>query len=301
MSPRTDRQLQKKKMNGASDRKVGLVLEGGAMRGLFTAGALDVFMENGIAFDSIVGISAGAVFGCNLKSGQFGRVLRYNKAYCRNWRYCSWRSLILTGDLFGADFCYRKLPEELDVFDSAAFNANPTEFYLVCTDVISGTPVYHRCDTADGDCMEWMRASASMPLVSSIVRISGGNYLDGAITDSIPLEFMEQHGCWRNIVILTQPKGYVKQPNSLQWLMNLVYRKYPALLKAAANRHELYNAQLNYVEKRQNDGDALIIRPDRALPIQRITNDPDLLQEVYDIGRRTTEKQLNRIREFMTC
>ena len=148
-----------------SSIKTGLVLEGGAMRGLFTAGVLDVFMENGISFDGVVGVSAGAVFGCNLKSGQIGRVLRYNKKYCRNWRYCSWRSLFLTGDMFGADFCYRKLPEELDVFDKDAFNANPMDFYLVCTDLVSGVAVYLRCDKADGDCMEWMRASASMPLV----------------------------------------------------------------------------------------------------------------------------------------
>lgn len=277
----------------------GLVLEGGAMRGLFTAGVLDVFMENGVTFDGFVGVSAGAAFGCNLKSGQAGRVLRYNKRFCRDWRYCSWRSLILTGDMFGADFCYRKLPEELDVFDKAAFDANPMEFYLVCTDIVSGTPVYHRCGRADGDVMEWMRASASMPLVSSVVRISGGRYLDGAVTDSIPLEFMERTGYGRNVVILTQPEGYVKKPSRLQWLMNIVYRKYPALLKAAANRHELYNAQTEYVRKREREGAALVIRPERPLPVRRVTDDPALLQETYDIGRRTAERQLERIRSFI--
>ena len=279
--------------------KCGLVLEGGAMRGLFTAGALDVFMENGIAFSGFVGVSAGAVFGCNLKSGQIGRVLRYNRKYCRNWRYCSWRSLILTGDMFGADFCYRKLPEELDVFDKAAFDANPMEFHLVCTDIESGMPVYHRCDTAGGDTMAWMRASASMPLVSSIVRIGGGSYLDGAVTDSIPLEFMERNGYGRNVVILTQPEGYVKKPSPLQWLINIVYRKYPALLKAAANRHALYNAQTDYVRKREGEGVAFVLRPEHPLPVQRVTNDPDLLQEVYDIGRRTAEQRLDQIRSFI--
>lgn len=269
------------------------------MRGLFTAGVLDVFMENGVTFDGFVGVSAGAAFGCNLKSGQAGRVLRYNKRFCRDWRYCSWRSLILTGDMFGADFCYRKLPEELDVFDKAAFDANPMEFYLVCTDIVSGTPVYHRCGRADGDVMEWMRASASMPLVSSVVRISGGRYLDGAVTDSIPLEFMERTGYGRNVVILTQPEGYVKKPSRLQWLMNIVYRKYPALLKAAANRHELYNAQTEYVRKREREGAALVIRPERPLPVRRVTDDPALLQETYDIGRRTAERQLERIRSFI--
>ena len=279
--------------------KYGLVLEGGAMRGLFTAGVLDVFMENRILFDGLIGVSAGAAFGCNLKSGQNGRVLRYNKKYCRNWRYCSWRSLILTGDMFGADFCYRKLPDELDPFDKAAFDANPAVFYLVCTDVVSGTPVYHRCDTADGDAMEWMRASASMPLVSSIVRIGGGRYLDGAVSDSIPLEFMERSGYGRNVVILTQPEGYVKKPSSLQWLMNLVYRKYPALLKAAADRQAVYNAQTENVRKRESEGAAFVLRPERPLPVRRVTHDPALLQETYDIGRRTAEEKLERIRSFI--
>ena len=279
--------------------KCGLVLEGGAMRGLFTAGALDVFMENGIAFDGFVGVSAGAAFGCNLKSGQIGRVLRYNKKYCRDWRYCSWRSLFLTGDMFGADFCYRKLPWELDVFDHAAFDANPTEFYLVCTDVVTGTPVYHCCDKAGGNTMEWMRASASMPLVSSIVRIGEGRYLDGAVTDSIPLEFMEQNGYGRNVVILTQPEGYVKKPNPFQWLMGLVYRKYPALLEAAAKRHERYNAQTEYVRKRESEGAALVIRPEHPLPVQRITDDPALLQETYDIGRCAAEQRLEEIVNFI--
>ncbi len=279
--------------------KFGLVLEGGAMRGLFTAGALDVFMEHGIVFDGLIGVSAGAAFGCNLKSGQKGRVLRYNKRYCRNWRYCSWRSLFLTGDLFGADFCYRRLPEELDPFDNAAFESDPMEFFLVCTDVVSGEPVYHRCDKADRNSMEWMRASASMPLVSSLVKIDGHLYLDGAITDSIPLNFMERNGYRKNVVILTQPEGYVKKATSLQWLLNLLYRKYPELLKAVAKRHILYNEQMAYARRRRDEGSALVIRPERALPIRRITHDPELLQETYNAGRRTAEKQLDRVRAFM--
>ena len=279
--------------------KYGLVLEGGAMRGLFTAGVLDVLMENGIRFDGIIGVSAGAAFGCNFKSGQIGRVLRYNKRFCRNWRYCSWRSLFLTGDMFGADFCYRKLPEELDPFDKAAFEASPTDFYLVCTDVVSGKPVYHRCGKADRECMERMRASASMPLVSSLVKIDGRFYLDGAISDSIPLGFMEQKGYRKNIVILTQPEGYTKEATSLQWLLNIFYRKYPELRKAMANRHILYNEQTEYVQRRKTEGAALVIRPEHILRIRHITHDPDLLQETYDDGRKTAEKQIDQIKEFI--
>ena len=279
--------------------KCGLVLEGGAMRGLFTAGVLDVFMENGITFDGIIGVSAGAAFGCNLKSGQAGRVLRYNKRFCRNWRYCSWRSLFLTGDMFGADFCYRKLPEELDPFDKAEFESSPMEFFLVCTDVVSGKPVYHRCDKADSSCMDWMRASASMPLVSSLVEIGGHCYLDGAIVDSIPLKFMEQNGYQKNIVILTQPEGYTKKAISLQWLLDFLYRKYPELRNALARRHIVYNEQVAYVQKRKDDGSVLIVRPEQTLRIRHITHDPELLQETYDAGRQTAERQLERIRAFM--
>lgn len=147
--------------------------------------------------------------------------------------------------------------------------------------------------------MEWMRASASMPLVSSIVKIDGGSYLDGTITDSIPLRFMEKAGYQRNIVILTQPEGYVKKPISLQWLLDLIYRNYPELRKAMANRHIIYNEQTEYVMRRQSEGSVLVIRPEKPLQIRHITHDPELLQKTYDAGRRTAEKQLDRIRKFM--
>ena len=149
--------------------KKGLVLEGGAMRGLFTAGVIDEMMKENIVFDGVIGVSAGACFGCNYKSGQIGRAKRYNIKYCNDKRYCSISSLIKTGDLYGAKFCYHELPEKLDVFDSVAFEKSPAEFYIVCTDVETGAPVYHRMDKCDYEELEWMRASASMPLVSRVV------------------------------------------------------------------------------------------------------------------------------------
>ena len=185
--------------------KTGLVLEGGAMRGLFSAGILDVMLENGLKTDGLIGVSAGAAFGCNFKSGQGGRAVRYNKRFCRDPRYCSWNSWLRTGDLFGADFCYHELPEKLDPFNCSAYERNPMEFYLVCTDVLTGKAVYRNCPKADSECFEWMRASGSMPLVSRMVPIGGGRYLDGALADSIPLRFFESIGYGKNIVILTQP------------------------------------------------------------------------------------------------
>ena len=151
--------------------KTALIMEGGAMRGMFTCGVMDVLMENGITFDGAAGISAGACFGCNFKSGQIGRPIRYNKEYCRDPRYCSFRSLILTGDLYNADFCYRELPEVLDPFDREAFAKNPMAFYVGATDVETGECVFHRCTDGSGEDMLWFRASASMPVVSRPVRI----------------------------------------------------------------------------------------------------------------------------------
>ena len=278
--------------------KIGLVLEGGAMRGLFTAGVLDVLMERGVRFDGIAGVSAGAAFGCNFKSHQPGRVLRYNLEYCRDWRYCSFRSWLLTGDLFGADFCYRKLPDELDPFDAETFEADGTEFILVCTDIERGDAVYHECAAADRECYEWMRASASMPLVSRIVRIGEGSYLDGALTDSIPLAFMERRGYDRNVVILTQPAGYVKKPVRLLSLLKAIYRKYPKMLEALKKRHLVYNAEVAYAEARQAAGSALMIRPEQQLPVDRLSHSPEKLRRTYESGRAAAEKNFRKIAEF---
>jgi predicted patatin/cPLA2 family phospholipase len=279
--------------------KNGLVLEGGAMRGLFTAGVLDALMRHGVGFDGIVGVSAGAAFGCNLKSRQIGRVLRYNLRFCRDWRYASWRSWWRTGDFFGAEFCYRTLPETLDPFDAAEFARNPTEFHLVCTDIESGEAVYRRCDAADAATMEYMRASASMPLVSRIVEVDGKKLLDGALSDSIPLEYFERLGFARNLVVLTQPEGFAKRPTRALALMKLVYRRYPQLTKLAAKRHEMYNAQLEYVRQAERAGRALVLRPEEKLPIGRVSHDSEAIGNTHRIGVETAEKHLEEIVEFL--
>jgi predicted patatin/cPLA2 family phospholipase len=281
------------------EKKYGLVLEGGAMRGLFSAGILDCFLEEKIALQGIAGVSAGAAFSCNYKSGQAGRVLRYNKRFCRDPRYCSVRSWWKTGDLFGAEFCYHTLPETLDPFDAEAYNRNPVEFFLVCTDVHTGKAHYQACPVAGAECYEWMRASSSMPLVSRIVSVGGGEYLDGAIADSIPLRFMERMGYEKNIVILTQPAGYRKKPSHAMMLLLLALRKYPALVKAMENRHRVYNETLAYVEKQASEGKVLLLRPEEPLPIRRICHDPDKLQFVYDTGKALAYKHLEEIRSFL--
>lgn len=269
--------------------KRGLVLEGGAMRGLFTAGVLDVLMEHGIRFDGLVGVSAGACFGCNYKSGQVGRVIRYNKRFARDSRYCSWMSLLTTGDMFGASFCYRELPETLDPFDAGAFEANPMEFHVVATDCATGRPVYRRLYKADRSAFDWIRASASMPLVSRPVEIEGGLYLDGGLSDGIPLKYFESVGYERNLVITTRPRGYRKFPKRLMCLVKPLLRRHPAIYAALKNRHVWYNETLEYIDSRVAAGKAFLIAPEKPLEMPRVCHDPDRMQRVYDIGRRAGE------------
>lgn len=279
--------------------KYGLVLEGGAMRGLFTAGVIDVLMENDIKLDSMVGVSAGAAFGCNYKSGQIRRTIRYNTRFCKDKRYCSKRSLIKTGDLFGADFCFHTIPDKLDVFDNAAFEASPVEFWVVCTDVATGKAIYHKSTHMDYDELEWIRASASMPLVSRIVEVGGHRMLDGGIADSIPLKFMESRGCEKNVVVLTKPRDYIKKPMKIMPVINTKYHKYPEFVKAVANRHKMYNNELKYIRSAEEEGRAFVIAPPESLPIGHLEHDPEVMLEAYRIGRRIANENLDKLREFL--
>jgi len=279
--------------------KKGLVLEGGAMRGMFTAGVTDVMMENGIEFHGLVGVSAGACFGCNYKSRQIGRTLRYNTKYCNDPRYCSIRSLIRTGDMYGADFCYHIIPASLDIFDTEAYKNSPMEFYVVCTDVETGKPVYQRCDNGDYDDIEWMRASASMPLVSRIVEVGGKKMLDGGISDSVPLRYFESIGYNRNVVVLTQPKNYTKSKNKMLPLMKIMLRKYPNVIRTMEKRHDTYNEMSRYIREKEEAGEIFVIRPENALPVGHVEHDPEKLRVVYRIGRETMEKQLDALKKFL--
>ena len=274
--------------------KRGLVMEGGAMRGLFTAGVTDVMMEAGIVFDGAIGVSAGAVFGGNYKAGQAGRVLRYNLRFCKDPRYSSLRSLIKTGDLFGADFCYREIPDHLDPFDQAAYAANPMDFFVVATDVHTGQPVYHNCLEGGEEDLDWFRASASMPLAARIVSVGGYDLLDGGIADSIPLAYLEEQGYDRNVVILTQPMGYVKTKNKALPLMRKVYRDYPALLDTLARRQDVYNETTAAIREKERRGEVFVIRPEAPLDNNRAR-----IQAVYDLGRAVAEKRLAAMRTFL--
>ncbi len=279
--------------------KKGLILEGGAMRGMFTAGVIDVMMENRVIFDGAVGVSAGAAFGVNYKSKQIGRVLRYNTRFCKDKRYFGVRCFLRTGDLYSADFAYGEVPLKHDPFDFEAYMKDPMEFWVVCTDIERGEAVYHRYEGWNDHGFDWIRASASMPLVSKTVEIDGMKLLDGGMSDSIPLKYFESIGYDRNIVILTQPEGYVKKKNSAMPLIKLRYRKYPKLVELMANRHIEYNKAIRYISEKERRGEVLVIRPEAALKISKTEKDPAVLKYVYDQGRKEAEKRLGEIKKFL--
>lgn len=279
--------------------KTGLVLEGGAMRGLFTAGVIDVLMENNIKFNGAIGVSAGAAFGCNYKSGQIGRVIRYSKRFANNKKYASLWSLLTTGDYFGAEYAYHFIPNKLDIVDFETFRNNPMEFWAVATNVGSGKAVYRQLNTLDYEELEFVRASASMPLVSNIVKLNGQRLLDGGVADSIPLAFFQKQGYQRNVVVLTQPKGYRKQPNKLMPLMHLQLHRHPKMLKALAERHIMYNKEVDLVLQEKRKGNVFVLQPQIKLTIGHTSHNPKKMQETYEHGRKVATEELEKLKQFL--
>ena len=279
--------------------KTGLVLEGGAMRGMFTTGVIDVLMENEIWFDGAIGVSAGATFGCNYKSKQIGRPLRYCKRFAKDPRFCSFTSLFLTGDIFGVKFCYEDIPDRLDPIDHNTYEENPMPFYVVATECVTGKPVYVNLKSCRGESIKWMQASASMPMVSKTVKIGDKEYLDGGISDSIPLRFMEDEGYTKNVVVRTQPVDYVKKPAAGMGFAKVSLRKYPGMIRALERRHRMYNKEVAYINEAEKNGSAFVIAPPEELPVGRIEHDPEKLQAAYDIGRKVMTEKLEALKAFL--
>lgn len=278
--------------------KTGLVLEGGGMRGMFTSGVLDVLLEAGIDFDSMVGVSAGALFGSNFKSRQPGRAIRYNMKYIGHRQYMSYYSLLTTGHFVNNHFSYYRLPNELDPFDFETYKNSPIKFWAVVTDIEQGKALYHEISDARGDGLQWMRASASMPIFAQPLHLAGHTLLDGGIADSIPLKFMHQQGHKRNLIILTQPVGFRKKATHLGPLMHIALPHYPKVAQMIATRHEMYNAQLDYILDSERKGDSFLIYPESTLGVGRLEMDKKKVKAVYDQGVRKAQDLLPAIKEF---
>lgn len=279
--------------------KTGLVLEGGGMRGMYTAGVLDVFMEKGLRFDGVIGVSAGAIHGCSFLSGQMGRSIRYYKKYCSDPRFMSMRSFITTGNVVGVDFCYHELPDKLDIYDHDAFlrNVKDTAFYATCTNVETGKPEYCRITDMRTQ-IDYLRASATLPYISRIVEINGKKYLDGGCTDSIPVEAFRKMGYERNVVVLTRPADHVRKPEH-KLMAGLMYRKYPAFVRALRSHHLRYNRTTRRIAELEREGSIFVIRPAESLNIGRLEKDPENIQRVYDIGRADREKYISALSEWL--
>lgn len=277
--------------------KTGLVLEGGAMRGMYTAGVLDTFLEGGIRVDAVVGVSAGALFGVNYLSGQKGRVIRYNKRFNADKNYMGLRPLLREGNLISTHYAYERVPRELDPFDDEAFQASGIPFYAVVTNTATGEPEYIRIRSAFAQ-MDVLRASGSMPFVSRPVKIDAREYLDGGIGDSIPFQWMRRQGYEKLVVVLTQDKTYRKTPMPRLPLM-LLQRRQPQIARQLQHRHETYNQALDELTQWEKEGKAFVLRPSQPIQIHRTERDPGKLQQVYDLGVKDCRKALPQLRKYM--
>lgn len=277
--------------------KVGLVLEGGAMRGMYTSGVLDVFMENNIEVDGIVAVSAGVLFGVNYLSKQKGRALRYNKKYIKDKRYMGMHSLITTGNIINKDFAFYEVPYKLDVFDQKTYGESKTDFYATITNVETGKPEYIQVENVFKQ-MELLRATSAMPFVSKIVDLNGKKYLDGGISDSIPIDKCKELGYDKIIVVLTRPIEYRKEKSN-ETMAKMKYRKYPRLVECINNRYKNYNDTVEKIIDLENKKEIFVIRPTRKVDIKRIEKDENKLQEMYDLGVDDCKKKLSKLKEYL--
>ena len=278
--------------------KIGLVLEGGGMRGLFSAGVLDALLElKELSVNGIVGVSSGALFGVNYVSKQKERAVRYNKKYADDKRYMGLHSWITTGNAVNKDFAFYKLPCKLDVFDNETFKKAKTDFYVVMTNVESGKPEYVLIEDAFAQ-MEYLRATSALPFASKIIEINGKKYLDGGISDSIPIDFCESLGYDKIIAVLTRPEGTYKE-DKLGFLYKLVYRKYPNLVNSLLNMATDYEKVLAKIKDLENKGKIFVVRPPEVLKIGRLEKNRDKIQKVYDTGLNTGLKELDNIVKYL--
>ena len=278
--------------------KVGLVLEGGGMRALFTAGVLDALLDvKELDIDGIVGVSAGALFGANYVSGQKERAIRYNKKYAKDKRYMGLHSWITTGNAVNKDFAFYELPFKLDVFDQEKFKESKIEFHVVMTNVENGQAEYVLIKDVFKQ-MEYLRATSALPFASKIIEINGKKYLDGGISDSIPIDYCQSLGYDKIILVLTRPENSYKE-DKLNFLYKLVYRKYPNLVERLINMGKDYEVVLKKIKDLENENKIFVIRPPEVLKIGRLEKNEEKIQNVYDIGLNTGKKEIDNLLEYL--
>lgn len=280
--------------------QAGLVLEGGGMKGVYTSGVLDFFLEKDILFSSCYGVSAGACNLCSYLSNQPGRAYRVNVNYLDQKQYCSTQSLLTTGDLFNVGMCYGLIPDYLDPYDYEAFKKYEGNAYAVVTNIVSGKPEYLPLKDMRED-MTAVRASASLPLVSRTVKINGSLYLDGGISDSIPLRRSMRDGNRKNVVVMTKEEGYVREPAGASLaLIKARYVRYPKVYELMRERHLTYNNTVQYIEEQKQKGNIFVIRPKQVSGVGRIEKDKEKLKALYEEGYRDAKECYPALLEYLS-
>ena len=283
-------------------KNTALVVEGGGLRGAYSGGILDILADKEIKFGGAAGTSAGATHLCSYLSGQVGRNFRIDTVHSKSPRYMSFRNLLFTGDYFAFDYCYKQVPYKIDPFDFDKFTeqCKETEFHVCMTDVETGLAVYPRItDYRNEDEMNYIRASASIPILSKIVEIHGKKYLDGGIADSLPFNLMFKSGFERAVVILTRPLGYRKKKNKALPLVKLAFRQYPKLVEAVATRHIRYNRALDELAKLESEGKVFIFRPSRLIKISQIETNKKKIAELYELGKEDAHNKMPELLKFL--
>lgn len=279
--------------------KVALVLEGGAMRGLYTAGVLDAFLDHNVKVDTILSVSAGALFGVNYVSKQRGRALNYNTKYLKYPMYMSFKSLIKTGNIVNKEFAYYVLPKRLDIFDQKKFSESNVQYYATVTNVDTAKAEYIKIDNVFEQ-MEYLRASSAMPFLSEIIEIDGKCYLDGGITDSIPVEKAKEMGFEKIIVVLTRPLEYRKKETNNKLISKIVHSKYnEKLSEVLLSRGKRYNNTIEKIIDFENKKEIFVIRPSKEIKVSRLEKDIEKIKKIYELGLHDATHLIQELLEYI--
>lgn len=278
--------------------KIGLILEGGGMRGIYTAGVLDFLIEKSIKVDIVIGVSAGSCHACSYLSKQYKRAFNATVDYLDDKNYLSFNNLIKTGSIFGMDFMFNTIPNELNIYDYDTFNKSNTKFIAVSTNCETGKPEYFELKDLKKEII-YIQASCSIPMFANIVEVDNYKLVDGGVSDSIPIEYALNQGYKKNIVVLTRDSTYLKSKNKFTSVIKRKYKKYPNLITAIENRHLNYNKSLEIVNNLSQSGDALVIRPNSPVKVSQVEKNVDKLTALYEQGYNDSKNSFSKILDFI--
>lgn len=270
-------------MINKNNEKIGLVLEGGGLRGVYTSGVLDAFLDNDIKFPYVIGVSAGVCNAISYFSKQRGRNIKVNVEHCDDKEYFSIKNILKKGAMFNENMLFDKIPHNLYPFDYDTYTKEYTTLKAVVTDCETGKPIYYELNDLKNQ-YDIVKASSWLPFISKMVHYDGKKLLDGGVSDSIPIKKALEDGCKKCVVVLTRPKEYRKTANKSGLVANIVYRNYPNFAKAISTRYKKYNDTLDYIEKLEKQGKIVVIRPSETLDVARLEKDPQKLIKAYRLG-----------------